>query len=114
MDGAIPSLVFEAIREALAEERVHVSEHAYDEALEDGLDILEVIESSARGGVIEDYPDDPRGASCLVLLRIGDDEAPAHAVWGYNEASGSAVLVTVYRPDERRWSADYRKRRAKT
>jgi hypothetical protein len=109
----VPSRVFRAVRDAVAEDRVHVSEHAYDEALEDALDIVEVIEATLRGEVVEDYPDDRRGASCLVLLRVGDDETAVHAVWGYNEAGGRAVLVTAYRPDEGRWWTDFRTRRAK-
>jgi hypothetical protein len=101
---------FDEVCEAMAAGRVHVSEHAYDEAVADDVSILDVIDATPRGELIEDYPDDPRGRSCLVLLRVGD-QVVAHAVWAFDHGSGRAILVTVYRPDPARWSGDLRLRR---
>jgi hypothetical protein len=28
---------------------------------------------------------------------------PIHSVWAYNSGNGWAVLITVYRPDPKRW-----------
>lgn len=104
------SETFDKVCGAIGAERVHVSEHAYDEAVEDGLSVVVVIDETARGAVLEDYPNDPRGASCLVLLAVGSDQ-PVHAVWGFDEDAGRAILITVYRPDPERWSDDHRQRR---
>jgi hypothetical protein len=90
--------------------RVHVSEHAYDEAIADDFSVVDVIDATPHGEVIEDYPDDPRGRSCLVLLKVNAQEA-AHVVWAFDDGSGRAILVTVYRPAPARWSADLRHRR---
>lgn len=98
--------------EALAQERVHVSEHAYDEAVEDDLSVVDVIDETRHGEVIEDYPSDPRSPSCLVLL-TADEGSPVHAVWAFDDGSGQAILVTVYRPDPQRWSHDFKQRRPK-
>jgi hypothetical protein len=87
-----------------------VSEHAYDEAVEDGLSVVAVIDETPRGEAIEHYPTDPRGPSCLVLLAVEGDQ-PVHAVWGFDDAAGRAILITVYRPDPERWSDDFRERR---
>jgi hypothetical protein len=35
-----------------------------------------------------------------------------HSVWAYNQENQWAVLITVYRPDPRRW-IDWRTRRPK-
>lgn len=101
---------FDEVCEAVAVGRVYVSEHAYDEAVADDFSVVDVIDATPEGELIEDYPDDPRGRSCLVLLRAGDRVA-AHAVWAYDDGSGRAILVTVYRPDPARWSGDMRQRR---
>lgn len=107
------SETFDKVREAIADERVHVSEHAYDEAIDDHLSIVDVISRTPSGGeVVEDYPKDPRGPSCLVLLYVHEDK-PVHAVWALDVGSGGAILVTVYRPDPSRWSDDFRNRRPK-
>lgn len=107
------SNTFDKVCEAIADERIHVSEHAYDEAMEDDLPVVDVIDRTPNGEVIEDYPDDRRGSSCLVLLNVGDEE-PVHAVWAFDDGSRRAILITVYRPDPARWSGDLRHRRPKT
>jgi hypothetical protein len=103
---------FDKVCSAIATGQVHVSEHAYDEAVDDGLSVVDVLDATPRGEVIEDYPTDPRGASCLALITIGNDR-PVHAVWAFDEGSGRAILITVYRPDPSRWSDDLRHRRRK-
>ena len=61
---------------------------------------------------IEDYPDDPRGSSCLVLGQVHERGA-VHALWGFDAPSRHAILITVYVPDPHRWSEDLRKRRSR-
>ena len=107
------SNTFDKVCKAIANGRIHVSDHAYDEAVEDDLSVVDVIDRTPNREVIEDYPDDPRGSSCLVLLKVGDEQ-PVHAVWAFDDGSGRAILVTVYRPDPTRWSDDLRQRRPKT
>jgi len=109
----VQSDTFERVCTAIASGRIHVSEHAYDEAIEDDLSIMDVVDRTPSGEVIEDYPDDRRGSSCLALLNVGDEQ-PVHAVWAFDDGSGRAILITVYRPDPARWSDDLRQRRPKT
>lgn len=96
--------------EAVAREDYNVSEHAYNEALDEMIGVLDVALETVNGEVIEDYPTDARGASCLVLCLLGKSQQPVHAVWGYDEPAELAILITVYRPDPARWSADFRTR----
>jgi hypothetical protein len=49
--------------------------------------------------VIEDYPDDPRGASFL-LLGFTETDRPIHAVCALTDV---LVIITLYRPDPARW-----------
>jgi hypothetical protein len=53
------------------------------------------------GGLIEDYPDDPRGESCL-LLGFGDGGRPVHVVCAPKPEY--LAIVTAYLPDPREWT----------
>ncbi len=104
---------FEKVCEAIVRDAFYVSEHAYNEAIDDRIGPLDVVAETANGEVFEDYPTDPRGASCLVLCHLRRAK-PVHAVWGYDEAAKVAILITVYRPDPDRWSDDFRVRRPRS
>jgi len=65
----------------------------------------------AAAQIIEEYPDDARGPSCLILGLA--DNRPIHAVCAVKDQPREIVLITVYDPSLRpeRWSADFRQRR---
>jgi hypothetical protein len=62
-------------------------------------------------GLKRQYPDDKPFPSCLIYGETFSGE-PVHSVWAYNQENQWAVLITVYRPDPRRW-IDWRTRRPK-
>jgi hypothetical protein len=95
--------------EAVRAHRVRITDHAYEEAEADGLSFDEICFSVTRGELIEDYPTDKPYPSCLIYGRTFGG-GPVHSVWAYNEHNQWAVLITVYRPDPRRW-IDGRRRR---
>ncbi len=109
-----------ALRDAIRRDAILNTQHAIHEANADALDLDEVwagvLKRSAE--VIEEYPTDPRGPSCLILCHL--KRRPVHCVVAYpskrhaaNLAVPSvAVLITVYRPDARpqEWTHDYRTR----
>lgn len=61
-----------------------------------------------QGDVIEDYPDDIRGHSCLIL-GAGDDARPIHVVC--MPKSDYLAIITAYLPNSRQWKTDWRIRR---
>ncbi len=69
-----------------------------------GAEVRRVI---TKGEVIEVYPKDARGHSCL-LLGFGDQERPIHVVCAPRK--DYLVIITTYLPDPNEWSADFRKR----
>jgi hypothetical protein len=60
------------------------------------------------GEVIEDYPQDPRGHSCL-LLGVGEGGRLLHVVC--SPKGDYLAIITAYVPDPEQWSADVRRRR---
>jgi hypothetical protein len=51
--------------------------------------------------VIEDYPTDPRGHSCLIL-GLTQADLPIHMVCG-NLFEEEFIVITIYRPDPEQW-----------
>lgn len=99
------------IRRLTSNGKVRISEHGYDELAEDKLTAKEVLAGVQRAVVVEEYPDYPKGHSILLLQKdfAGD---PVHAVWGIPRGYDSPViLVTAYRPDQKRWNKNFLKRR---
>jgi len=106
------SQTFEQVLALVARRDVRISEHGYDEMIQDGILARDVVESVSEGQVVEDYPTDPKGP-CVLVLQHDSRHEPIHAVWGIPRGQSSpAVLVTAYRPDPERWSSDFRRRRA--
>lgn len=102
------SLTPEFIRTEVEKQTYQISIHADDERLADGLKIDE-LESALKGcQIIEQYPEDPRGESCLALGFVGNKSI--HFVCGRNRA-GHLVLITVYIPSMPKWKDPYTRNR---
>lgn len=92
----------ENIINAIRNNRVRITDHADEEAVDDCLTYEEIYFSVIHGEIIEDYPSDKPYPSCLILGKNFSGE-PIHCVWAYNPENLWAVLITVYRPDPERW-----------
>jgi Domain of unknown function (DUF4258) len=68
----------------------------------------EVRTAVVRGELIEDYPQDPRGHSCL-LLGFGYADRAVHVVCSPKDEY--LAIITAYLPDPAQWSEDFRRRR---
>ena len=101
----------ERIKILVEKGEIRISEHGYEELAADGLLAREVVDGLKGASVLEDYPEFHKGPSVLVLEedRMG---LPVHAVWGIPRGDQSpAVLVTAYRPDPERWTANFSRRK---
>jgi len=54
------SQTFEQVLALVARREVRISEHGYDEMIQDGILAREVLESVSEGLVVEDYPSYPK------------------------------------------------------
>lgn len=68
-----------------------------------------VIGTVSGGELIEDYPDDSRGHSCLIL-GTGSGR-PVHVVC--SPKADYLAIITAYEPNPTLWSADFRTRKPK-
>jgi len=99
------------IRALVRAEKYALSIHAEREREADKITVAELERALLRCIVIEDYPDDRRGPSCLVLGFSG--VRPIHAVCAIKSEPEELFIITVYDPSKRpeKWTDRYRKRK---
>ena len=104
------SSTLDLVRRLIAAGDVRISEHGYDELVEDDILVRDLIDGIGDATVVEDYPSFAKGPAVLVL-QFDRDRRPVHVVWGIPKGSASAaVLVTAYRPDPARWNDTFTQR----
>ncbi len=100
--------LIEGIRRKVVQNQFEFSQHAVDLAIIRRISVREVREAIVGGQVIEDYPDDKYGPSCLVL-GFTTPGRPLHIVCSY-PSRPLLKIITLYEPDPELW-IEYRVRR---
>lgn len=88
------------IKEKDRNDNYEISFHGEKERYAEGITLNDIETAVDDGEILEDYPDDPRGASCLVLGY--SENRPLHIVCGYTPA-GNIRVITVYIPKPPKW-----------
>ena len=93
-----------------AQRQIIYTEHALDRmnAENEMITLEEVREVVAQGEIIEDYPEDVRGHSCLMFV-ITSSRRPVHVVCAPKEQY--LGIITVYVPSGLKWKDDFKTRR---
>ena len=101
--------MIEEIRTKIQAGQFEFSKHAVDQSILRQISVQELREAIANGEIIEDYPEDKYGPSCLIL---GFTQAgrPLHVQCSY-PSRPLVKIITLYEPDPSRW-IDFRVRRA--
>jgi len=99
----------EDIRQKFAEDRFEFSKHAVDQSIIRRILVQEVREATASGRIIEDYPDDKYGPSCLIL-GFTLAQRPLHIQCSYPSRS-ILKIITLYEPNADKWNSDFTQRR---
>jgi len=102
------SLIVE-IRRKFAEEQFEFSKHAVDQSILRQIRVQEIREAIANGQVIEDYPEDKYGPSCLIC-GLTQAQRPVHVQCSYPSRS-LIKIITMYEPDSQGWNDDFTQRR---
>lgn len=100
--------ILERVREA-AEKRILFLPHTIRQMARPDrmITTIEVESVVTRGEVIEDYPEDTRGHSCLIL-GLGQMARPIHVVCSPKDEY--LAIITAYLPDPIQWTPDSRGR----
>jgi hypothetical protein len=95
------------IRAKVAGGAFEFSQHALDQSIQRRISVAGLCEAVASCEVIEDYPGDKYGPSCL-LLGFTAAGRPIH-VQGSYPSRPLIKIITLYEPDPDLWE-DYRRR----
>jgi hypothetical protein len=93
--------IINEIRRKFQQNRFEFSKHAVDNMIIRRITVKEVREVIGSGEVIEDYPQDKYGPSCLVL-GFTSENRPLHVQCSYPTRL-LVKVVTVYEPDPNEW-----------
>jgi len=90
------------IREKVARRQYEFSKHAVDQTLVRNISVAELEYAiTSRSEVIEDYPENKYGPSCLVL-GFTTSGRPLHVQCSY-PVRPLIKIITVYEPDQELW-----------
>ena len=99
----------EEIKEKVAARQYEFSKHAVDQSIIRRISVEEIAEAIVSSKeIIEDYPDDKYGPSCLIL-GFTQNGKPLHIQCSY-PSRPLVKLVTIYEPDKDLW-IDFRVRK---
>ena len=98
------------IQQCIRTEEYEFSAHADDERQAEKIPLAEVELALLNSEILEDYPTDPRGPSCLVL-GYASAGYPIHVVCGQTP-SRRLRIITVYIPSLPKWQDPRTRRRS--
>lgn len=93
--------MIDQIRAKIQADQFEISQHAVNNSILRHVTLQEVREAFAQGEIIEDYPDDKYGPSCLVLgfTRNG---RPLHIQCSHSSRP-LLKIIALYQPDPDKW-----------
>ncbi|MCZ6624545.1 MAG: DUF4258 domain-containing protein [Deltaproteobacteria bacterium] len=94
------------IQDKVSKGEYYWRQHAVERSIEREVAEEEVAEVILAGEIIEEYPEDKYGPSCLIFGRTRTGR-PMHAQCSLPP---SVWIITLYEPDPEEW-IDFRKRR---
>jgi hypothetical protein len=93
--------MIDEIRKKIREGHYEYSQHAVDQSVIRMISTREVQEAILHGKIIEDYPDDKYGPSCLIYGKTKNGW-PIHVQCSYPSRL-LIKIITAYEPDPALW-----------
>lgn len=93
--------VLDALRTKIRNGQFEFSQHATNQSILRHISLQDVRESMEDSEIIEDYPDDKYGPSCLIL-GVTPTHRPLHIQCSY-PSRPLVKIITLYEPDPSRW-----------
>lgn len=110
VDVSDPGAVLGNIQGQALRDDVRITLHAQQEMAEEGIAIEELLETIARGHILENYAQHRRGACCL-LSGATESGRPLHVVC--TTARPTLIVITVYEPKPPKWVTPVQRRTEK-
>ncbi len=100
--------MIDEIRRKVSDGLYEFSKHAVDQSILRNILLRELVEAIENRAIVEDYPDDKYGPSCLIL-GFTEADRPIHVQCTY-PTRAILKVITLYEPDGNLW-IDFRERR---
>ena len=97
------------IQEKLRSGAYYWRQHAIQRSIERVITEAEIVEAVVNGAIIEAYPEDKYGPSCLILGRTSQGR-PLHVQCSLPP---TVWIITLYEPDPEEW-IDFRTRKSRS
>ena len=93
--------LLDSIRRKIGEGNYWFTLHASERMIERDIAVAEVVEAllSKTAEIIEDYPNAPRGSSCLVLGKT----ARGRSLHVHSSYPPGVAIITSYQPEPNDW-----------
>ncbi|QMW06068.1 DUF4258 domain-containing protein [Spirosoma foliorum] len=101
--------MIENIRDKVHDELFEISNHALTRSTQRYILLDEIVEAILAGEIIEDYPDDRYGPSCLIA-GYTKKQRPLHIQCSY-PSRPLLKIITVYEPTLDKWEANLKVRK---
>jgi hypothetical protein len=98
---------YDALKQAFRQKTYLLTAHASDRAVQRDINAAEIEETVITGEVIEDYPDDKYGPSCLILGSTAAGRT-LHVQVSYPP---KVFIITLYEPSPDEWETDWKTRK---
>ncbi len=98
----------EPIRKIAQASELFFTDHAVRQMAKRSIMDTEVVEAILAGQIIEEYPDDKYGPSCLILGRT-QAKRPLHVQCS---VPPQVRVITTYQPDPNEWEDDLMRRKS--
>ena len=102
--------MIENIREKIEIDLFEFSKHAVDQSIIRHISVKDVRRVIANGTIIENYPEDKYGPSCLIFGMTAE-KRPIHIQCSH-PSRPIIKVITLYEPNPTRW-IDFKKRRSR-
>ncbi len=96
-------------KEKIEQDRFYLSHHAQIERGEERIKIDDIVSCILNGKILESYPGDPRGESCLIVGKCLDARW-LHVLCG-NFDKNNLIIITVYIPQPPKWIDPFTRRK---
>lgn len=93
--------MIQEIRNKIVQNQFEFSQHALNQSIVRHIGVQELREAMANGQIIEDYPDDKYGPSCLIL-GFTVAARPLHVQCSY-PSRPLVKIITLYEPNPELW-----------
>ncbi|MFC1879376.1 DUF4258 domain-containing protein [Chloroflexota bacterium] len=100
--------ILDQIRRKIQAGQFEYAQHAVDQSIIRRITVQELRQALQTAELIEDYPEDKYGPSCLIL-GFTRDSRPLHIQCSH-PSRPLIKIITIYQPDPELWY-DYRTRR---